>query len=575
MFGIKNKSLQILLAGVLYLVVFILYTFPLVSHLGDSFIGTGDAHIFIFNATNFQSRVSEFKSPFFTEYMFYPIGSSTVSHAGTWTMSAFASLFSNILLGINIFIIISYVLSGIGGFLFSKRFLSPGYALICGFIFSFSSFKTSRLSEHYNLILTASVPFLLLYYIDIVSSTNGFRKFSDVSIRKSLWFACLFVFTLLSSYVITVGFLYVAFCYWLYIYFNTSKKSFKFSKWKWIVVCLSLIVFVDQIIQLLKKSGFNDNGALWYSGDILSFIIPYNSRFFRVSSWQQFHQTIIGGSYGIETVMFLGFTTILLGVIALFYAKSVKMNVQIRALIFCVIILFFIMLPALKFGGLRLFYSPTALQHFIPVVNQMRIPTRVVYLFVFLLSITIFYILSNSKIKSIINNRIFVLSVLGLFFIEFFPKKYTFQFNQNISEVYKELGHRKKGGTLIYPASVNDGFRKLGVVDNSLYSLFRIHGKNIVGGYLSRVDDKQYEFFNQNAFLKTLTALEEGITVEYSMPQVIEDAKEINLQYIVIPEKYINTKGHLFLEKVLKDEILSKKQLEGGIIIDLKPQHYL
>ena len=197
----KNRSSivkEYLVISMLYFIILGIYTFPLIVNFGTSFIGEGDAHIFIFNAFNFHENISNGESPFYTKFLLHPEGESMLMHTSTLTMSAFSSLFSNQLLGVNLFIILSFVVSGVGAYILANQFFKNKlYAFVCGFIFAFSSYKTARLLGHYNLLLTATIPFCIYYFLLIVEQSNELRNFSKVQIKTYLAFLFVFQFQLI------------------------------------------------------------------------------------------------------------------------------------------------------------------------------------------------------------------------------------------------------------------------------------------------------------------------------------------------------------------------------------------
>src|SRR5688572_19140483 len=145
----KFKWLELFGLAVFYVVVFFIYTFPLLTHFADGFPGydTGfsDANQYIWNIYNFKKAVSEGSNPWFTDLLLYPEGSSLLFHTYTPILGIFGLLFSNDIVAVNSGLLLSFVLSGIGAYWLSYR-LVPNkiLALVTGLVFAFSPYKTAH-----------------------------------------------------------------------------------------------------------------------------------------------------------------------------------------------------------------------------------------------------------------------------------------------------------------------------------------------------------------------------------------------------------------------------------------------
>jgi len=204
--------------------------------------------------------------------------------------------------------------------------------------------------------------------------------------------------------------------------------------------------------------------------------------------------------------------------------------------------------------------------------NFWRITNKVIVLSrVFdLLSLLVFYSLLHSKKGRFFKKPYVIVFLSVLFLIEYFPAKFPFQDDRKIPDVYRELGKKERKVALIYPYGILDGFMEKGDFEREQLSLFRIHHKKIYGGHLSRLSNQQFSIPEENLFLKTLLKLEEGQLVEYDMDLVKNDIEKLRVDYVLIPEAYINSAGHLFIKGAFEKYILTEEHYTGGLIYEIK-----
>ncbi len=561
----RKKITLLLILSILYFVIFAVYTYPFILGIGTTSLGIEDSNIYYFNAFNFKYQVDHLSNPFFTEHMFFPDGMSMVMHTNTSTMSAFSYFFSNTILGMNIFLILNYIVSGIGGYFIGKKFLKRDFiSFVVGFIFAFSSYKTMRLSAHLNLVLTAATPFILLGYFRILEK----RKKTDM-----LMVLVLIVFSALSDYVVT--FIVLMFVSTHFVGLKLTpliKKYYLKNKWYFGVFSLSLVIICDQVIQVIKRAGVDDRGAIWYSGDVSSFFTPIFSRMYEGHGFMSIFKEGIGKAYGLETTLFVGFILLLLFVYSLFIKReenSFKDKwTNISTLIFPTVFFFFSLIPQFKLFGFRLFYSPTALIHFIPFLNNNRNPTRGFYIFILFFSILIFWKLLNSKKSEWFKSNIITSVLFILLFMEFWPSKIPSTNREKVPEVYSALSKQPLENALILPFGYVDSFVNLGEFDRNQLGNIPVHQKKLFGGFISRMNPVILENQGKNLFLKKLINADEVKTEELvGLTDLVKSFKELNVNYVVIPSERVDSNQHLVLNKILIEINHVAKVFDSGILI--------
>src|SRR5688500_2227700 len=97
--------LEIFGPALFYTVIFLVYTFPLLTHFSEGFpgqdTGNSDANQYIWNIYNFKKAVWEGSNPWFTDLLLYPKGSSLLFHTYTPILGVFGLLFSDNIVAVN------------------------------------------------------------------------------------------------------------------------------------------------------------------------------------------------------------------------------------------------------------------------------------------------------------------------------------------------------------------------------------------------------------------------------------------------------------------------------------------
>lgn len=563
--SLKHKAwVWYVLLFALYALVYIAYTYPLIHHFDSVFLGSGDAHISIFNVTHMKKVFSGESDLFFTNYQFAPEGSSMIMHTANWTMSFFAAFFNSEELGVNIYLMFSYIFSGIGACLFANRFLNHKvHSFLCGLIFSFSSYKMVRLGCHYNLVLTVSVPFMMIYWDKIRCQTDGFKAWLlDMSLVKNfLILSLFFILSLFSDYIVTISILYFMLLYFSYSFVRNFYDRLSWKPWvKWLAIIL-VFVFLDQLALFLKTFEINDNSAMNYGADILGFFIPVSNKWFEFETLRSFYFGLVGDkAYNHEYVVFLGFCLLGLGLIALTKLRSVTLDTNIKPLFFTMIVFFFLMLPSIKFADVRLMYGPSAFVHFIPFVNQMRAPVRFVFIFEFLLSITIFYALINSSLKHMFKKFLVSVVITLVVFLELWPPEYKMNDSTVRHDYYDYLKDQPKANLLVYPFGVVDGFASRGKFDLEELSKIRFHNKPILGGHVSRLDETTFKNVDGNKFLSVLSdQSRDFMGCEASF-------NKLRIGYVAINNQYLSDSSVISMQFFLENHSYNKVKLKDGIV---------
>ncbi len=168
------------IVALVYMILTVALTYPLVFHLNDHLIGRGTADVWLFPWNNFifKERILSGKDPYFTDRIFHPIGSSLLLHTNTEVNSVIGLILSPFLseLGqMNVGLLLSGFLSALGTYLLTLRLTgSFAGALFAGIAFAFCPFRITRYFGHINFALTQTLPFALWAFLRM-AETKKFR----------------------------------------------------------------------------------------------------------------------------------------------------------------------------------------------------------------------------------------------------------------------------------------------------------------------------------------------------------------------------------------------------------------
>ncbi|GAA3935234.1 hypothetical protein [Hymenobacter algoricola] len=557
----------VLLATLLYVVVFFAWTWPLGGHLASAFpaVPHRDAYIFLWNVWHFREAVVSGTNPFFTDWLLYPTGASLVMHAYTPLIGLVNLLVGNEMLAVNLTMLGSYALSGTGAYLLCRRWVrSPVLSWLAGLIFAFSPYKLQRLPEHYNLVLTAAVPFYVLAFLAAFQWEAG-RFLPVIRSRKAVaWCFGLGFVTLLSDYYVLFGLLYFSLAYALWYWLRLGQISWRRPR-PWLVLIVILILS-HIAIRLLRLSKLSDNGGFWWGGDVIGYLAPPQTSRWLDFAWARslyVNPKIYNMPDTLENVMFLGYAIPLLGLgLALWPRRAAsvrRLDADGRPLAW--VLLFFVMLtmPALQIFGKQRLNLPTGILHFIPFFNNIRCPTRWVMMVSLLLPVVTFSALEAWWQPRLRPGLQWALSLflLGCVAVEYWPKPLPVTYNAGLPPVYREAA--RLPGKVLFPIPVGllDGRRLLGVMEPENFFYQTRHRKKLPTAYFSRIDEARFADFDQDPVMHTLLALQKApADTVFAAPRPAQAAafrRHFRPDLLVINPAWRNSPAHRYLRQVFPD----------------------
>jgi hypothetical protein len=244
----------------------------------------------------------------------------------------------NTFLSLNIFVILNYVIGSLGAYIYAKRYIkSDVFAFSVGILFSFCAYKMMRMNEHYNLIFTGTIPFVMMLVQDIITSYQLKDIFSRKNVNKISVLIGLFIIAILSDY-------YIPFYLGLFIVFVYIYQLLKgVSMPKLIIVSVITFIAIHLMIQWLRNHNIDDHGGIYWGAQLVDY--------FRPSSGSRLYQSILGENFNypeMEQTIHLGYSTMILLValvILTIIKRKIRLEENIKVLIFCLIVFVLITCP--------------------------------------------------------------------------------------------------------------------------------------------------------------------------------------------------------------------------------------
>ena len=501
------------LAALLYAGLFVYYSWPLLPSIGSALTGypDGDVNQYVWNVWNFRRQVLAGHNPMATPLLFYPAGTSLWMHTYTPVLGLLNLVFNRPYPVVNAGLFLSFVLSGVGAARLAGRWVrQPLLCVLVGFAFAYTPSKMAHWPGHYNLLLTATVPFYVGAYLAAFEFEPG-RWWPRVRSRRALaWAAGLLLLTLLSDYYVTAGLLYFSAGYAAWWGLRLGQLSWRrWQPWAVLVVVFVLGHFLSRGLGLL---GFDDHGGVYWGGDLGMYVVPpLQSRWLGTAAGSAFWQNPrLPVRASPENVAWLGYLlpALLLAALVAWARRApgrAALPEVLRPLPALVLLFVLLTMPELRWDGHDLFRLPTSLVHFVPFFNNIRCPTRLVLPAALLLPL-----LAAVGADQWLRTRpaawgwVLPLGLLAGVFAEYRLQTYPLTRADSTPPAYRLAG-RAPGPVLFpIPLGLSDGNRQLGTFNPAQLRYQLDHGKALRGAYLSRVPLTEFGAFAHEPVLRTL-----------------------------------------------------------------------
>ena len=600
----RNIATALTVTG-LYLLVAVVFTYPLATKLGSHGFGFDeDAPYHIWH--NWWLKFSLFnlkQSPLWTDYIFHPQKIPLIYDANSFVFGSLTlplQMFFSVLTASNVVFLISFALSGLAMYLLTRSLISNSLvSFLSGVIFAFSPYTLAQAMDgHTNLTTTWIIP---LYTLCLIKSldldTKREKKFPVLGgLFAGLQLYSDFTYT--TFLLVETAFILAFFIFRL----SSFKITSAVSVLKHSVKNLALIAMVATVMSLpllaevvrVSRTGFRVGSPLWvqneWSADLKAYLWPPDrSTFFKALAYTPIRGTVEGTAFPGYTILTLVFLVII--------GKLVKRpdrllergeNDKIRwtgggLWLFLSVGFFLLSLgPSLHYDGKFQFDFwglknvvlplPWLLLHKIPLVGEVQEPARLNPFLMLSLTVTVSLFLEQLTKKFKSNKLKFALVAFAnlIIVLEYSPVPFPLT-DLRPPEVFKTIYQDKgKFSVLILPIGFNSGNIALGKSPiGSLQYYQVIHQHPSFRGTVARLPAWAFDYYRKIPLIKFLlnsTAKPDKDDLDKAkVAVVLKD--QLDIKYIVVHKnKYEGETYSRVLEVLEKTLDLEKVGEESGVI---------
>lgn len=507
---------------------------------------------------------------------------------------------------LSILVTISLIAANIGMYLLLRKLnLSKILSFVVGAAYGYMTFLMPR-AGHLSYWSIFLFPWFYYFLIDVlITQKNKFRSF-----LSSLGISLFFVLALWINFYYFVILLISIFSFCVYFLIFKTKFFFEQLKktWKWfILVGIFIQLFLVPWLQSVYKFFIFDSvpkttgwgGAIEFGSDFFNYFIPseygyYVSKFpFLYKPFLFFLKLYTPNARSIfENFTYPGMIILVCYLSLIFIYKKIDKTTKenIKPFLFTSIIFVILTLgPFLHVlghwtltldEGIRIVIPlPYIILHYIPFLNNVRVPGRLIVGFIFCAYIVCGYIINYYlKNKSIRFKQIFFIIICLIFFIdhrtinnvspppEFHPYK-IFNFIKSDKE---------KVSVMEIPFTVRDGFTYFGSGNEVGLTVGQsMHEKSVIGGYIGRIADYKKNYYKNDPFigfigriiddnLQANPNIDKDDLINWKEININESKKTIDfldIKYIIMNDDKLYSAS---LSAILEDLGYNKKTVENN-----------
>lgn len=497
----KPQLLNLVKLHLLVICIFIvltgILTMPVIFQFTTSFAGIGgDTWAYIWSFWWFEKAFSDGSDPFSSQCIFYPNGIdfTQLTPFNEWTAFLLHPLFNQIVTW-NILWFSGFVLGGYGTFLLCNHFLKKFFpSLIGGIIFSFSSYHTAHALGHLELITISWIPFFILF---LFRTSETHSKINPLLaglffflVSMSSWFYALFIFIFALVFFFRI------------VLFSKDTNVLPFFLRYSLIFVIGIFLSSPLLIPIFHS--FQSNSSYvrpvseFYNNSLNSGNVLLPTSIQTIVS--TFHFPIYNVS-NIEQMSYLGITASLFSIMAIIWFRN--SNILFWTAIGSIFLV-------LSFGPeLSIFRIHTGiplpqqfLYNFVPGWSFFRDPNRFIVMVSLSTAMLASYSISNISLK--INSKkfriIFFSIVLFFILLEFSTVPFPTT-TELVPPVYHLIKDDPTNNVVLETPIGGSG--EVGLLSDPIFDYYQtIHGKNMYGGYMTRVpiDTQRYVqtyFLNQ------------------------------------------------------------------------------
>jgi hypothetical protein len=201
-----------------------------------------------------------------------------------------------------------------------------------------------------------------------------------------------------------------------------------------------------------------------------------------------------------------------------------------------VLIVFFVwaMGPYVSVLGIHTgLHSPQLLLRYVPIVANARLPGHAIVMVALAIAMLLALAIAGTRLG---RSRAWGGALLALILIELWPRPLPLLTLDRLP-VYEILAAAPPGAVLEVPVGIRDGFGAEGRLDSSVLYFQTIHGRPIVGGYVSRLSPSIARKFHESLVLSTLLRLSAGESLRLPPESGVAAADalaQLGVRYVVV-----------------------------------------
>lgn len=582
--------LLLLTAG--YAACFLALTYPVGLHMGSCFASDAggrcaevwqrDSCIFVWNIYNFTESIHAGQNPFRTDRIFHPYGTGLWLHVYAPVFGAVGLLVGSPVLALNLTVAAAFILSGLGAFLLADHYLRrASLSALAGLAFAFCPYKLLHLRNHYDLVLTATIPFFVLCFVKAFRGAG--RAWPRLESRRHLAAAlvCLAV-TFLSCYYYLFFLLVFAALYAAYYRLGLSGWD-PFSRralGRWVIVLAASTAAMNLLKLASSLGGSGGRGAaengLGGSTDLLALLVPSASSRFLAFDLVRHVRLEVLRTNAVESTVYVGYAVLAFAVAYVASRQYRRETADGRLPAFMCGCFLVLAMPVLRLADRSLCATPSAVLHFIPFVDNFRAPHRyAVMVMLFLPILGCLFI--NSRVLPRVPRRLQGLVVVGLgtaLLAEYAEQDYALLCRSQVPRVYERLASLEGGTLLELPFGLRDGFHWRGDERTDQLYYQTVHGKPLIAGLVSRSGGELFDRILADPVAAALISMQEDRSAVAPRPgaeEVEAFLRTFGVRYVIIHPDYRGSAAAAYLEGALGDRVAERRDIDGHQLMVLAP----
>lgn len=375
-------------AGLIYLLVIVIFFHVYFGSFSTALIGPPEDNMQEFwNTWYMQTKLDADPSGLLhTDKIFYPEGASLVYHSFSYP-NLVAIYLVRCVVGLgtdvgtliflhNFFLLISFFFGALGAYLLTRLYVrSEALAVLSGFIFGFSPFHLAHTLHHMHVSAITFVPFFVYFFLRYMREKKVYLAAAASVMWALAALSCWY-------YLVYIGY-FVLFYYVFHAVKNRSLMPGETLLPAALITFFALFLLSPLIVTMILQTGARSylEGHDFFVADLLGFITfhPYH---LLAKIGRPLYSHFQGNHW--EMTVYLGLANVAVLLFALF--KKYCRKIENLGFFQAGILLFMLLALGswLHVGGYRVWLPlPTLLTEYIPVLKNVRTPSRAV-IFVYL-----------------------------------------------------------------------------------------------------------------------------------------------------------------------------------------------